>query len=224
MKRLLHTSSTLLLIVTILFANPYIVQADEGDAGHQLEMEVNGYHVTLTSENDWAKGENTIVVRLADDMGMPLRNADVEILIAPKTDGHMESEAESHSAEPQHDSMPGRDMGDEPAQESMSGMDMDTPTEEMPAHDEEIVDPIAMREADEHGMYMVETHLESSGKHEVQVMFHVNGEMIQADFAVEIIEVISKSIVLWSFVMLNAGLIGTAAFLKKQPQSLKVGK
>jgi hypothetical protein len=212
MKRLLHTSSTLLLIVTILFANPYIVQADEGDAGHQLEMEVNGYHVTLTSENDWAKGENTIVVTLADDMGMPLRNADVEILIAPKTDGHTEAKAESHSAEPQHDSMPGMEM------------DMDAPAEEMPAHDEEVVDPIAMREADEQGMYMVETHLELSGKHEVQVMFHVNGEMIQANFAVEIIEVISKSIVLWGFVMLNAGLIGTAAFLKKQPQSVKVGK
>ena len=60
-----------------------------------------------------------------------------------------------------------------------------------------------MMEADEHGMYMVETHLESSGQHEVNVMFHVNGEMLQADFIVEIPGTGSKVIVLWSFVLVN---------------------
>ena len=88
MKRLLYTTSTLLFIAAILFANPYLVRADEGDGGHQLEAEVNGYHVTLASQNEWAKGENTIVVTLADGMGMPVKNADVEILIAPKSDEH----------------------------------------------------------------------------------------------------------------------------------------
>ena len=217
MKRLLYTTSTFLFIVAILFANPYLVRADEGEGGHQLEAEVNGYHITLASENEWAKGENTIVVTLADGMGMPLKNADVEILIAPKADGHDEPEMDSHAAEPQQESMPGMDMGhDEPQEESMPGMDMGEHAEEVPAHDEEIADPIAMMEADEHGMYIVQTHLEASGQHEVNVMFHVNGEMLQADFIVEISGTGSKVIVLWSFVLVNMAVIASAGYMKKQ--------
>jgi len=207
MKRFLYTTSTLLFIIAILLANPYMVRADEGDGGHQLEAEVNGYHVTLESENEWAKGENTIVVTLADSMGMPLKNADVEILIAPKADGHDEPQMDSHTAEPQQESMPGMDMGEH--------------TEEVPVHDEEIADPIAMMEADKHGMYMAETHLEASGEHEVNVMFHVNGEMLQANFSVEIPGTEYKTIVLWSFVLVNIALVTSAGFLKKQPVPVK---
>lgn len=221
MKRFFYTTSTLVLIIAILLANPYMVRADEGDDGHQLTAEVNGYHVTLSNESEWAKGENTIVVTLADSMGMPLKNADVEILIAPKTDGHDEPEMDSHAAEPEQQSMPGMDMGTEPPEESMPGMDMGEPTEEVPAHDEEIADPIAMMEADEHGMYMVETHLEASGEHEVNVMFHVNGEMLQANFIVEIPGMGSKTVVLWGFVVINMALITSAGFLKKQPVPVK---
>lgn len=222
MKRLLYITTLLSFITAILFANPYIVLADEGDGGHELETEVNGYHVTLENENEWAKGENTIVVTLADSMGMPLKNADVEILIAPKADGHDEPEMDSHAAEPQQESMPGMDMGhEEPQQESMPGMDMGEHTEVLPAHDEEIADPIAMMEADEHGMYMAETHLEASGEHEVNVMFHVNGEMLQANFIVEIPGMGSKTVVLWSFVVINMALITSAGFLKKQPVPVK---
>jgi hypothetical protein len=179
---------------------------------------VNGYHVTLSSENDWAKGENTIVVTLADGMGMPLKNADVEILIAPKSD---EPSEEAHAAEPQHDSMPGMDMGNDQSQESMPGMDMGEPIVEGTIHEEEAVDPIAMMEADEHGMYMAETHLEASGQHEVNVMFHVNGEMLQADFIVEIPGTGSKTIVLWSFVLVNMAVIASAGIMKKQPIPVK---
>ena len=207
MKRFLYTTSTLLFIIAILLANPYMVRADEGDGGHQLEAEVNGYHVTLESENEWAKGENTIVVTLADSMGMLLKNADVEILIAPKADGHDEPEMDSHTAEPQ--------------QESTPGMDMDEHAKEVPAHDEEMVDPIAMMEAAEHGVYMAETHLEASGEHEVNVMFHANGEMLQANFIVEIPGMGSKTVVLWSFVVINMALITSAGFLKKPPVLVK---
>lgn len=210
MKQLLHTTSILLYVITILFANPYSVLADEGDGGHQLEMEVSGYHVTLASQNDWVKGENTIVVTLTDSMGMPLSKADVEILVAPRLDEHAEGETDSHGAEPQHD--------------SMSGMDMGEPTEETPAHTEEIENPIPMTESDEHGIYMVETHLESSGAHEVHVMFHVNGEMLQADFIVEIPGINSKTAVLWSFVMVNVVLVTSAGIMKKQFITVKGGK
>jgi hypothetical protein len=211
MKRLHYTSWTLLFVITILFANPYIVLANEGDDGHQLEVEVNGYHVTLESQNEWAKGENIVVVTLTDGMGMPVSNADVEILVAPKSAEHAESEAETaHGTEQQHD--------------SMSGMDMDEPTEEAPSHDEEIADPISMLESGEHGMYMVETHLESSGKHDVHVMFHANGEMFQADFIVEIPGANSKTIVLWSFVMFNVALVASAGIMKRQLSTVKGGQ
>jgi len=213
MKRLLYTSSTLFFIIVILFANPYTVLAYEGDDGHNLEMEVNGYHITLTSQNEWAKGENAIVVTLEDSMGMPLSNADVEILITPKANEHAESGTDSYGAEPQHD--------------SMSGMDMGAPATEAPdmtAHNQEAAGPISMTESDEQGMYMVETHFESSGEHEIQVFFHVNGEMFQADFMVNISGTSSKTLVLWSFVMVNVGLITSAGILKKQPTTVKGGQ
>ena len=210
MKKILHTTSILLFILAILFANPNTVLADEGEVGHPLEMEVHGYHITLASQNDWAKGENTIVVTLEDSMGMPVRNTNVELLIAPKLDEHAEAETDSHGTEQEHD--------------SMSGMDMGEPVEEMPAHAEEIASPISMMESDEYGMYMVETHLESSGEHEVHIMFHVNGEMLQADFVVEIPGVNSKTVVLWSFVVINVALVTSAGIMKKQIITVKGGK
>jgi hypothetical protein len=52
-------------------------------------------------------------------------------------------------------------------------------------------------------------------------MFHVNGEMLQADFVVDILEVLSKAIVLWGFVAVNIVLIASAGILKKQPIPVK---
>ena len=202
MKRILYTTSTLLFILALLFVHPDAVLADEGDTGHPLEMEVNGYRVTLSSRNDWAKGANTIVVTLTDGMGMPVRDTKVELLIEPALEEHAGTETDSHGAEQQHESMP--------------GMDMDTPAEETPAHAEENAGPISMTESDEHGMYVVEAHFESSGPHEVRVMFHANGEMLQGDFVVEVPGLAPKTIILWSFAAVNAALVATAGVIKKQ--------
>jgi len=211
MKRFLQITLTLLILITIVSANPSSVLASEGDDGNALEMEVNGYHVTLASQNDWKKGENTIVVTLMDSMGMPVQSAEVEVLIAAKSDEHAEEEVEAaHGAEPEHSAMPGMDMG-EPVLEAS----------DMPAHDEETANPILLSESGEDGVYVVETHLESSGIHEVDVMFHVNGEMLQADFVVEILGVLSKTIVLWSFVVVNVALLASAGLMKKQSVAVK---
>jgi hypothetical protein len=211
MKRFLHITLTLLVVIAIVSANPSSVLASEGDDGNALEMEVNGYHVTLDSQNDWKKGENTIVVTLMDSMGMPVEGADVEILIAAKSDDHAEPEMEpAHGAEQGHSSMPGMDMG-EPAVEAS----------DMPAHEAEVTNPVSLSESEENGVYVMETHLESAGTHEVSVMFHVNGEMLQADFVVEILGVLSRAIVLWSFVAINVVLIASAGILKKQSIPVK---
>lgn len=219
MKRFFHASSILLFALTAIFANPVAVSASEGDGGHDMEMEVNGYHVTLDSQNEWAKGENILVVTITDSMGMPLNDAEVEILVTPKEDGHNESETET---------MPGMDMGDsQPEESSMPGMNMgnNQPQEPEPGvmkpvannasgHDEETTNPIAMTES-EHGVYTVQSHFESTGDHDVHVMFHVNGEMLQADFLVTVTGSNSKTVVLWSFVAVNVVIVAVAGTLKK---------
>lgn len=212
MKRLLYLILTLLFTIALTATNAFTVIADEGEGEHTLEVEVNGIHVTLASQNDWKKGENTIVITLMDSMGMPVTDANVEILIGPKPDEHAahgNTEIEPvHGADQGHSSMPGMDMSGHSAEAA-----------EMPAHDEES-SSILLHES-ENGTYVAETHLEASGAHEVNVMFHVNGEMLQADFAVEIVGGMSKTIVLWSFVAINIVLIASAGVMKKQSIPVK---
>ena len=140
MKRFLHITSILFFMFAILFANPAIVRASEGDGEPQFEMEVNGYHVGLSSANEWIKGENTIVVTIADSMGMPVSDADVEILLTPKVAEHTEEDA--HSAEPSSNTMPGMDMGEPEPEPS-----------EVPAHEEDVAAPLAMTPASCHEQF-----------------------------------------------------------------------
>jgi hypothetical protein len=218
MKRFLHIPLVLLLAIVLAFSNSSAVLADGNDGGHTLEMEVNGIHVSLANQNEWKRGENTIIVTLTDSSGSPVNNANVEVLIGPEVkeehaaaeDSHDASETTSaHGAEQGHSSMPGMDMDEPP-----------TETHQMPAHGEGN-NPLPSEELGDHGIYVVETHLESSGSHEVTVIFHVNGEMLQVDFVVQIPGVLSKTIVLWSFVAINVVLITSAGILKRQPISVK---
>ena len=217
MRRLLHIALTLLFALAVALSTSSVVQADGEDGEHTLEMEVNGIHVSLANQNEWKKGENTIIVTLKDSSGSPVKNANVEILIGPKAEEHAEAE-DSHGA-----SEPAAEHGAEQGHSSMPGMEMEEPapeTHEMPAHDEE-KEPLLLEELGEHGIYVLETHLESAGTHEVNVMFHVNGEMLQANFVVEIPGVLSKTIVLWSFAAINVVLIASAGIMKKQSIPVK---
>ena len=217
MKRLLHISLMLLLGIAIALSNSSAVLADGEDGEHELKVEVNGIHVSLANQNEWKTGENTIIVTLKDSAGSPINNADVEILIGPKTEAHAEAEGShgaaepeaAHGAEEEHSSMPGMEMNEPPSE-----------THEMPTHDEE-KEPLLLEELGEHGIYVAETHVESAGTHEVNVMFHVNGEMLQADFVIEIPGVLSKTVVLWSFVTINVALVASAGIMKKQSAAVK---
>jgi hypothetical protein len=205
MKPLFRASSILLLIISILLPNPRIALASEEEGGHGLEAEINGYHVTLSSQNEWAKGENTIIVTLTDETGRPISDADVDILITPKSDGHAEPEADAHGAESAHDSMPEMDVEE---------------AEELEAHEDTTI-RLTMTESHEHGTYVAETHLGSSGAHEITIFFHVNGEMLQTDFSVDIARTTSRTVVLWSFLFVNVGLVTCAGILRRQPVSVK---
>jgi len=208
MKQFLHVTTILFVMFTLLFASPTAVLANEGDGEPQFEMEVNGYRVGLSSENEWIKGENTIVVTIADSMGMPVSDGDVEILITPKVVEH--TEEDTRAAEPAPNTMPGMDMGQAEPEPS-----------EVRADEEKVAAPLAMTESHEHGEYTVTTHLGSSGEHEFQVFFHVNGEMLQVNFVVDVTGTSSKTLVLWGFVMINVGLITSAGVLKKQSIPVK---
>jgi hypothetical protein len=225
MKRHLRKLALLILIAGLALARPVSVQADEGEGEHGLEAEVNGYHLTLSSQSEWVKGENVVVVTITDATGMPVSDAEVEILIAPKqADSHGESESDSHGeAEPDAHTEPEADPhGSEPSHDSKSNMD--APEEEstdLMAHDEETVTPLVMTESHEHGAYVAEAHLEKAGAHIVQVFFHVNDEMMQADFIVDVPGASSKTVVLWSFLLINIALVVTAGFMKNQTVTVK---
>ena len=230
MKRLLHITLTLLLGLVIASASSSTAFADEGGDEHTLELEVNGYHVTLASQNDWKKGENTIVVTLKDETGLPVSGADVELLIGPQAaDDHAASKAEHGSSEAESEqgaSEAASAHGAEQGHAGMPGMEIEEPAaheSEMAAHDEE-TNPLTLTELGEHGIYVAETHVESSGKHEVNVMFHVNGEMLQADFVVDIPGVLSKTVVLWSFAAMNVILIASAGIMKRGSIPVKGAK
>lgn len=225
MKKHLGTLAALGLIAFLALANPISVLADEGKGGIGLEVEVNGYHVILSSQNEWVKGENVVVVTINDAMGMPVSDAEVEILIAPKADSHADAGSDSHGV-PQTDAH-AEPAADEHASESSSHdsmSDMDTHEEESSAamaHDEETVTPLIMKESHEHGEYLADAFLEKSGEHIVQVFFHVNGEIMLAEFTVDVPGVASKTVVLWSFLVINVGLIVSASVLKTQSVTVK---
>ena len=225
MKRFLYAGTILVFVLAALFASPTSAYANEGDGEGALEMEVNGYHVTIASQNDWAKGENTVIVTITDGMGMPLSDADVEILITPKESGHDSPESDSHGNE--QENMPSMDMGasaEAPTQQPgvMSPMGEMATSGEMTTNTEETIDPLPMTES-EHGAYTATVHLEATGEHDAHVLFHVNGEMLQADFTVSVTGSNSKSVVLWSFALVNAAVVVAAGAMKKQKSLIVKG-
>lgn len=217
MKQYLRILFVLVLMTVLTLANPVPSLADEGKGGHSLEVEVNDFHVTLSNQNKWVKGENVVIVTLLDVMGMPVSGAEVDILITPKqADSHAESELDSHG-DSQTDVH-----GSEPSHESVSDMDdHEGASPDVMAHDEETVTPLVMTESHEHGEYVTEAYLEKSGEHVVQVFFHVNGEMMQADFLVNVPGIASKTLALWSFLLINVGIVVTAGVMKNQSFAVK---
>jgi hypothetical protein len=225
MKKYLRTLAVFVIIAVLAFTNPISVLADEGEGGHGLEAEINGYHITLSSQNEWAKGQNTIVVTITDAMGMAVSDAEVDILIAPKADSHADAGSDSHGA-PETDTHaePEADAHGSESSSHDSMSDTDAPEQESSetmAHEEETFTPLVMTESHEHGEYLADAYLEKSGEHDVQVFFHINGEMMQADFTVEVPGMASKTVVLWSFLVINVGLVFSAGVLKKQSVTVK---
>ena len=212
MKQFVQLLLTFSLALGIAAANSSVALADEGPEEGVLEVEVNGYHIVLDSQNDWKKGQNTVIVSIKDRAGTPISDADVELLIVPtKAEDPSASHAEHGAAEvaPVHGGEPGHSALPEADRSQHLAETWDTPA------DTEANQSLVLTESAEHGTYLAEAHLESAGAHRVNVMFHVNGEMFQADFVVQIASALSKTAILWSFAAINFVLIASAGFLKR---------
>ena len=210
MRRHLHLFAALLFTLAALFTFPATVLAGEGDDVHRLEVEVDGYHVVLSSHDEWQNGENVIVVTITDSMGLPVEQADVEIIFAPVSKGHGEPEEDSHAVEPGHASMSGIEP-DEVGHETSGASE----------HEDETPTMLAMQEGHDPGSYEAEIHLVSSGEYDVQVSFHVNGEMLQAGFRIDVPGAGARTLVLWSFLLVNTLVITSAGVMRKQSQTVK---
>ena len=81
-KKLNELISIFLITATLLLAFPKTVFADGGGEGGN-EKEVNGYHITLIFAEPVKAGENQFHIQIADSMGMPVTNAEVEVSAMP---------------------------------------------------------------------------------------------------------------------------------------------
>ena len=219
MNRIILRSTAVFLVTAILLLMPAMALAD--GVGNGYVATANGYRVELVFKEPAMTGENEFHIQIADSMGMPVPNVEVEVSAMP---------AEGMSA---HDE--NREMATEApsvgvmttSNNSMDGMEMATeapstgvmrPNE--PAaeeHGEEAL-TILLEPTAESGEYAGEMHFETSGEWMFNVHFTINGETTAVDFPIEIARALGLNYaVLAGFLGINGTVIVTAAFLKRKP-------
>jgi hypothetical protein len=214
MKRLHWLGWSTFLVVVVLLGFRDTASANTESVGHELEAEVHGYHIALTSQNAWAKGDNSIHLALTDSMGMPVNNAEVELLIAPSLDTHGESEASSHGPEGPAETTAAMDMSSAAAHGSAVHAAPPNASE-APPHGAPSPAPAVPMALQGEGTYIGQAHLDSTGRQDIRAMVHVDGQMLQADFVVGGAASSSRSIVLWTFAGVNAAILFSAGLRRK---------
>ena len=150
-------------------------------------------------------------------MGMPIRNAKVEVSAMPaegmsEHDENEEMAAEVPSVGVMTSNSDGMDMGSEaPATGVMQSNE--------PAADEhgEEVSKIMLEPTMESGEYAGELHFDASGEWMFNVHFTVNGETTEVDFPVEIARTLGLNYaVLSGFFGFNVAVVAAAAVLKRK--------
>jgi hypothetical protein len=214
MKRLHRLGWTMILLSVLVLGYRGSASANTETDGHALEAEVDGYRIALTSENEWAKGDNTILVTLTDGMGMSVNDAEVELLIRPSLDTHGESEASSHGPEGPVETTAEMEMNNG-ASHGSTAHDMQPSPPEAQSDGAEAPAPAVRMAFHGEGTYIAQAHLDSTGAHDVRAMVHVDGQMLQADFVVGGAASSSNSMVLWGFAAINTGIVFFAGLLRK---------
>jgi hypothetical protein len=213
-KKLNGFFTTLLIISTLLLALPQIVFAD-GDEGGS-EMEVNGYHITLTFVEPVKAGENQFHIQITDAMGMPVTNAEVEVSAMPAEGMEMATEVPSTGVMTSNNDQGGMGMEMRMATETPATGVMKPNEPAADAHGEENI-TVMLEPTTESGESAGEVHFEKSGEWMFNVHFTINGETTQVEFPVEIGRSLGLNYaVLAGFFGINITMITTAAVLKRK--------
>lgn len=216
-KKISGITARVIIIAVLLMVFPGIALADGGNGGY--EATANGYHITLVFSEPVRTGVNEFHVLIADSMGMPISNANVEVIAMP-------NEAMPAHEEESSDEMHGMEMSTEtPAQEDahgMSGMDMSSETETNAHEEAEEVshaeEPAAVTLTSGHaaGEYSGEIHLDASGDWIVNIHFTVGDQITEVEIPIEIPRTVSNYGILAGFIGINATVITAAAITKRK--------
>ena len=221
-KKISEIATRMIIVAMLLMVFPGTALADGGNGGY--EATANGYHITLVFSEPVKKGVNEFHVSIADSMGMPVSNANVEVIAMPN------EEMSAHEEE-SSDEMHSMEMATEtPVPEDahgMSGMDMSSETEtnaheeaEDVSHAEEPA-PITLAGGHEAGEYSGEIHLDASGDWIFNIHFTLDDQMTEVEIPVEVPHTISNYGILAGFIGINATVITAAAITKRKSISPK---
>jgi hypothetical protein len=216
-----------LLTLALALTLTRTAHADSGEAGSKVT--VNGYQIVLILTGPATVGENKFHVQITDAMGMAVTTAEVEVTAmsaenmsqhedsaASHTSGadntHAGSDVHGVEAPAAHTDMGGMSMPAEP-----SPHDTETDTHAEPADAAHAETLTAMLEPGvEEGEYAGEISLDKSGAWTFNVQFTLNGELIEAEFPVTVVEASQNLGVLAGFFGFNTTVIIVAAVLKRK--------
>jgi len=226
-----------LLALALLLAPARPVQAAGG--GGEFEQVVDGYQVHLVLAGNLTPGVAPVDVRLADEHGLPVSQAQVNIvhtyLDALVADAHTAADSDgsgdTHGAADTDSTGDAHDAGD--AQSSHSGMVMATATpaaasgddhaqtetgvqdESVPhTHDTGVLFQLAA--GDQAGAYTGTVIFFEAGQYAVNVVFTIDGQAHTAQFVVDVRAPDAGGTVLAVFAGLNVAIIGAAAVIKRK--------
>ncbi len=218
MNRIILRSTAVFLVTAILLLMPAMALAD--GVGNGYVATANGYRVELVFKEPAMTGENEFHIQIADSMGMPVPNAEVEVSAMPVVgmSAHDEnSEMEMATEAPSVGVMTSNSSGMDMATEVPSTGVMRPNEPAADEHSEEAL-TIMLEPTMESGEYAGKLHFEKSGEWMFNVHFTVNGETTKVEFPVGIARTLGLNYtVLAGFFGINVIVIAVAASLKRKP-------
>ncbi len=227
-----------LLIALLALMLPVAALASGGGEG--TVVTVDGYQVSLVFAEPAKVGENPFHIQILDGMGMPVRNAQVEINAMPveEPQQHQENMQSGKPAMAGMDGMaaPAPTTVPESGMSGMGGMETSStaaPADAMPgmepapavaaetpeaAHPIETV-KVMLAPGDSAGEYTGAIAFSAAGHWMLTAHLTINGQALEADFPVDVTGGSAGGVILAGFAGLNAALIGAAAITKRKPVS-----
>ena len=242
MKRSLPTILILLSTMLIIaLALPTPVLADGGEGGLTYTQTINGYTIHLVFQKPAFVGENPIHIQILDAAGMPITGADVEVSLEEAEADHEEVESDHDEAAPSAETgMSGMEASPTEmptsAPEAMSGMNSSADPTPTPGamsninsmspvsseHDQ--MGMIALEPGHEAGEYEGDLAIESEGELVVRAHITIQGELMEVDFPLHVAKSNTGAVVLSTFGIINAVILGAAFVIKQKSGSVKISK